>query len=1110
MTDATQLLRDYARNGSEPAFRELVTRYTDLVYSVALRRAGGDAHLAEDIVQTVFTDLATQTRGRRGPLASGPCALGGWLHRHTCFVVSNLRRAEHRREAREQLAVEMNSLDSAADASWQELAPVLDETLNELESQDRDALLLRFYERRDLRAVGQALGVSEDAAQKRVTRALDKLRGLLASRGVGVGIATLGGLLGERAVQAAPPALAGRVSRTAVAAGAGVGLGLLSGLLVTTKAKLAAGLVGAGLVALPLFWHFGGRSSSSDGADNQRAGGVGTSGVPVAVGGEARTPDDGVAVKTSAGVRLADPKTDPEALTLTFLAADTGEPVPDVAVDYWCWNGTAVDRKTLHGTHAGVCEVRFPRHTATQLQLTSQSEGFADTRLQWRPDRGEQVPFEYTLRLERAVPIGGTVVDPDGQPVAGAKVGFGHGELTDARRPENHSFSWLQVETDGEGRWEVSRIANEILGRISGSAEHPDFVRSESVEVARDPAAEPRLRARQYVFQLRRGVTVRGVVVDREGQPVFDATVRVGMLGEVHTRETRSLADGSFEVAACTPGRKPVAAEAPGFAAATIEADIDETTPPLRLVLQPGKALRFRVLDKAGSPIAGTWFALETLRAGPVEENSPGTPVPQVEFSGLADAEGRAVWEEAPDQELSFAFAKPGYLRRDEVRMRPSEQEHVVVLQPALTIAGTVSDAATAKPISDFRVLCGWPETFGDQERPRWSSLDRHQLTFSGGTFRHALEEALIGGIPNPGYVFKFEAEGYAPFVTRVFRPDEGEVEFAVTLKPSETVTVTVVLPDGQPAARGDVGFVSPGDDLTLRPGGLEARSGGAVVTTDAAGQFRLPTDETVTMIVAAHPQGFARTTRAALQAEPVLRLQAWARVEGRAWSRGKPATAKEFTLSWPQDEVPPRVRFDFESYRVVSDGRGEFEFDKVPPGELLLVELVPFEMPPPQRGTGWSVKPLETITANPGQTSYVETGKDARRVRLRLRWPGGVLSRPDERVGFASITTPAPSPPAEIRSDPQAVAAWFRRPEVRAAQPAVHRGWPLSQTPDGVWEAVDVIPGQYVVRSGLAATTGDAADRSPPRLFEGRVVVPVGGESEVVDLGEIPLQPLP
>ena len=78
---------------------------------------------------------------------------------------------------------------------------------------------------------------------------------------------------------------------------------------------------------------------------------------------------------------------------------------------------------------------------------------------------------------KRAVPIGSTVVDPDGQPVAGAKVSFGHGENPEAGRPENRSFSWLQVETDGNGRWQINRIAEEMIRRIDGSAEHPEFVR---------------------------------------------------------------------------------------------------------------------------------------------------------------------------------------------------------------------------------------------------------------------------------------------------------------------------------------------------------------------------------------------------------------------------------------------------------------------------------------------------------------------------------------------------------------------------------------------------------------------------------------------------------
>ena len=102
MTDTCQLLRDYTEHGSEAAFRELVARYIDLVYAVAVRRAGDDPHLAEDIVQTVFTDLARKARTLRHE-----SMLGGWLHRYTCFVSSTLLRGERRRQERERQAMEM-------------------------------------------------------------------------------------------------------------------------------------------------------------------------------------------------------------------------------------------------------------------------------------------------------------------------------------------------------------------------------------------------------------------------------------------------------------------------------------------------------------------------------------------------------------------------------------------------------------------------------------------------------------------------------------------------------------------------------------------------------------------------------------------------------------------------------------------------------------------------------------------------------------------------------------------------------------------------------------------------------------------------------------------
>jgi hypothetical protein len=109
--------------------------------------------------------------------------LGGWLHRHTCFTASNLLRAEVRRQNREREAVQMNTLHAAPDNAWVQLGPVLDEAIDQLESADREAIVLRYFEQQDLRTVGAAFGIGEDAAQKRVSRAVDKLRELVTRKG---------------------------------------------------------------------------------------------------------------------------------------------------------------------------------------------------------------------------------------------------------------------------------------------------------------------------------------------------------------------------------------------------------------------------------------------------------------------------------------------------------------------------------------------------------------------------------------------------------------------------------------------------------------------------------------------------------------------------------------------------------------------------------------------------------------------------------------------------------------------------------------------------------------------------------------------------------------
>jgi RNA polymerase sigma factor (sigma-70 family) len=214
MTDSLDLLAEYRRNGSDAAFRELVARFLDLVYSTSLRLVEGDTHRAEDVTQTVFVDLARLAR-----TLPHEVRLGGWLHRHTCFVAANTLRGERRRQARERQAVEMNALQNQSEADFSQVAPLLDEAINELGEADRTAILLRFFEQQDFRAVGQALGSNEDAARMRVTRALEKLEGFLKRRGVTTSAAGLGVVLTANAVQAAPAGLVVTISTAAALAG---------------------------------------------------------------------------------------------------------------------------------------------------------------------------------------------------------------------------------------------------------------------------------------------------------------------------------------------------------------------------------------------------------------------------------------------------------------------------------------------------------------------------------------------------------------------------------------------------------------------------------------------------------------------------------------------------------------------------------------------------------------------------------------------------------------------------------------------------------------------------------------------------------------------------
>src|SRR5438477_1722126 len=215
-----QLLGEYAEDGAESAFAEIVARHTNLVYSAALRQVDSP-DIAVEVAQCVFIGLARSARPLSRKLAE-TASLAGWLCRSARNISLNFRRDEFRRHSRERQAME--NLDSTPDTApdWERLRSVLDEAMFELSESDYEALVLRFFKNQDLRSVGLALCVSDDAAQKRVSRALERLRDLLSRRGITTPAAALSMVLSANAVQAAPAGLALTISTAAVLACGGV------------------------------------------------------------------------------------------------------------------------------------------------------------------------------------------------------------------------------------------------------------------------------------------------------------------------------------------------------------------------------------------------------------------------------------------------------------------------------------------------------------------------------------------------------------------------------------------------------------------------------------------------------------------------------------------------------------------------------------------------------------------------------------------------------------------------------------------------------------------------------------------------------------------------
>jgi len=679
--DDWQLLQAYAKNRSEAAFAELVRLHLDWVFSVALRHVG-DPHLAEDVVQSVFVLLARKARD----LSPGT-QVGGWLFRTTRLVAGHARRAEQRRKIREATACTMSQDTSSPDTDeilWEQLAPHLDQAVAALSEADRSAILLRFYEKMPLRQVGEKLGVSEEAAKKRVSRALEKLREYLDRRGVKLSGVALAAVLADKTVQTASAALAGTVIKISLAAASASASSLLPQLARETlrtwhwaKVKLAAGLAAGSLALI-----FVAVTAAGLLTRHQAPQSVAANGSPGAeVGAVAQTQAvNHLFAPTGKNRTQASRKTG--ALTGSVVDGQ-GNPISGASV----WGGFS-GQPYAQDTTDEAGQFALDKIAAPEF-VTVTADGYAADQQAFDPTN---VPGPLTFRLNPVPPLKVRLVDESGQGVAGVRLflyqWWGSPETLGAHLAQ-------QTDADGRLQW-LSPPKGELELQFGKTG----YRYSRTNKFAAD--------GELHTIVLHPVATVTGSVTDAEtGTPVASFKFTIGRTQPWNPADQTPMWDlpkqtggnGSYRAVIEEEQVPYLRIEADGYETAEAEIQLTNGIEGVRDFqlkrTSAAHSIRGTVLLPDGSPAVGVEVALCTANVGVMLNGTAFEPGPFGNTRGLQSsdyrkrtgAQGAFSFDPKPGAHTLVAVGPAGL---GQVRCFDFSQPLEIRLQPWGRIEGTV------------------------------------------------------------------------------------------------------------------------------------------------------------------------------------------------------------------------------------------------------------------------------------------------------------------------------------------------------------------------------------------------------------------------------------
>jgi len=732
---------------------------------------------------------------------------------------------------------------------------------------------------------------------------------------------------------------------------------------------------------------------------------------------------------------------------------------------------------------SGTATVTPLRNEAHTHMLRVEMEGMVPVEY---PDIAHAKGAPIRITLMPAARYGGMVQDEAGEPVEGASVGlfvpYGRRDGTRIRRT-------YHILTDADGRWQ-SPLLPAGLERLAARLAHADYI-SEPVFNSLSVQTIRKLAAGTAVMVLRRGPTVTGRVLDREGNPIVGAAVKEGRYREsLDYPVAHTDARGAFRFDNVRTPEIVLTVQKEGYAPELKRIHVGKGMEPVEFVLAPGGTIKGKVADADGNPVRGAVVSADIWRGRR-----------SIEWSAKTDSEGRFKWDSAPEDAVRFDISAPGYMDVHGRLIKPSEGEQLITVQRELKVSGSVVDADSKEPIEKFRVIPG--VDLGREVPVSWQRWEA--ATFEGGHYEVTFDQA------RQGHLVLIEAKGYLPRFSRTFKDGEGDQTYDFELKKGTGPTGIVRSPDGTPLAGAEVILGTARKTIQIRNGRLSSPGGNVHMKTGPDGRYSFPPQFDRYGIVVVHDEGYAVVAEQELGASWDVTVQPWGRVEGTVRIGARPAAGGLVRL-WVERQDEGKVARILWFFDATADERGRFVLERVRPGAAWVGRVV-------EVGQGRSsFSHAVPVDVGPGQTVHVTIGGTGRPVTGRIaasaRNEGGLDWSWSEGV-LVLKPPPIPVPEAlEGKSPAEKLAwqrAWVASEDGKAYRRAL-RAYAVKIEPDGAFRVDDVPAGSYGLRVQLYEAP--SAGRGRPGEVIGSLIhefevaeMPGGRSDEPLELGTLEME---